>query len=60
MFSLFAEIARDLVSERTKEGLKRAKAEGLSKFELAAGDGRTRGRGPKSGRVFQFSHQYAI
>ena len=28
MFSLFAEIERDLVSERTKEGLKRAKAEG--------------------------------
>jgi DNA invertase Pin-like site-specific DNA recombinase len=28
MFSLFAEIERDLVSERTKEGLKRARAEG--------------------------------
>ena len=28
MFSLFAEIERDLISERTKEGLKRAKAEG--------------------------------
>ncbi len=28
MFSLFAEIERDLVSERTKEGLHRAKAEG--------------------------------
>ncbi len=28
MFSLFAEIERDLVSERTKEGLKRAKSEG--------------------------------
>ena len=28
MFSLFAEIERDLVSERTKEGLKRAKAKG--------------------------------
>jgi DNA invertase Pin-like site-specific DNA recombinase len=28
MFSLFAEIERDLISERTKEGLERAKAEG--------------------------------
>lgn len=28
MFSLFAEIERDLVSERTKEGLRRAKAQG--------------------------------
>ena len=28
MFSLFAEIERDLISERTKEGLKRARAEG--------------------------------
>jgi len=28
MFSLMAEIERDLVSERTKEGLKRARAEG--------------------------------
>lgn len=28
MFSLFAEIERDLVSERTKEGLKRARVEG--------------------------------
>jgi len=28
MFSLFAEIERDLVPERTKEGLKRARAEG--------------------------------
>ncbi len=28
MFSLFAEIERDLVSERTKEGLRRARAEG--------------------------------
>ena len=28
MFSLFAEIERDLISERTKEGLKRAKAQG--------------------------------
>lgn len=28
MFSLFAEIERDLVSERTKEGLARARAEG--------------------------------
>jgi DNA invertase Pin-like site-specific DNA recombinase len=28
MFSLFSEIERDLISERTKEGLKRAKAEG--------------------------------
>jgi DNA invertase Pin-like site-specific DNA recombinase len=30
MFSLFAEIERDLVSERTKEGLKRARAEGTT------------------------------
>jgi DNA invertase Pin-like site-specific DNA recombinase len=28
MFSLFAEIERDLISERTKEGLTRARAEG--------------------------------
>jgi len=28
MFSLFAEIERDLISERTKEGLRRAKAQG--------------------------------
>jgi len=28
MFSLMAEIERDLVSERTKEGLRRARAEG--------------------------------
>jgi DNA invertase Pin-like site-specific DNA recombinase len=28
MFSLFAEIERDLISERTKEGLARARAEG--------------------------------
>ena len=28
MFSLFSEIERDLISERTKEGLKRARAEG--------------------------------
>ena len=28
MFSLFAEIERDLISERTKEGLSRARAEG--------------------------------
>lgn len=28
MFSLFAEIERDLISERTKEGLKRARAQG--------------------------------
>lgn len=28
MFSLFAEIERDLISERTKEGLQRAKAQG--------------------------------
>ncbi len=28
MFSLFAEIERDLISERTKEGLARAKAQG--------------------------------
>jgi DNA invertase Pin-like site-specific DNA recombinase len=28
MFSLFAEIERDLLSERTKEGLARARAEG--------------------------------
>ena len=28
MFSLFSEIERDLISERTKEGLARAKAEG--------------------------------
>ena len=28
MFSLFAEIERDLISERTKEGLRRARAEG--------------------------------
>lgn len=28
MFSLFAEIERDLISERTKEGLERAKAQG--------------------------------
>ncbi len=28
MFSLFAEIERDLISERTKSGLARAKAEG--------------------------------
>jgi len=30
MFSLFAEIERELVSERTKEGLKRARAEGTT------------------------------
>jgi len=28
MFSLFSEIERDLISERTKEGLRRARAEG--------------------------------
>ena len=28
MFSLFSEIQRDLISERTKEGLRRARAEG--------------------------------
>jgi DNA invertase Pin-like site-specific DNA recombinase len=28
MFSLFSEIERDLISERTKEGLMRARAEG--------------------------------
>jgi len=28
MFSLFAEIERDLLSERTKEGLRRARAQG--------------------------------
>ena len=28
MFSLFAEIERDLISERTKEGLARARAQG--------------------------------
>jgi DNA invertase Pin-like site-specific DNA recombinase len=28
MFSLFAEIEQDLISERTKEGLTRARAEG--------------------------------
>jgi DNA invertase Pin-like site-specific DNA recombinase len=28
MFSLFSEIERDLISERTKDGLKRARAEG--------------------------------
>ena len=28
MFSLFVEIERDLISERTKEGLKRARAQG--------------------------------
>jgi len=28
MFSLFAEIERDLISERTKKGLARARAEG--------------------------------
>ena len=28
MFSLFSEIERDLISDRTKEGLRRARAEG--------------------------------
>ena len=41
MFSLFAEIERDLISERTKEGLKAARKKGV-----------LLGR-PKGGRILQ-------
>ena len=46
MFSLFAEIQRDLISERTKEGLERARAKGklLGRPKGSLGKSRLDGR----------------
>ncbi len=46
MFSLFAEIERDLISERTKNGLARARAEG-KKIGRPTGNGKSRLDGKK-------------
>jgi DNA invertase Pin-like site-specific DNA recombinase len=42
MFSLFAEIERDLISERTKEGLARARAEEVTESIFQRGHERVR------------------
>lgn len=55
MFSLFAEIERDLISERTKEGLARARAEGklLGRPKGSLGKSKLDGKQGEIQRYFQ-------
>ena len=44
LFALFAEVERDLISERTREGLARARARELRRLPAPAPSGRSRAR----------------
>ena len=52
LFGLFAEVERDLISERTKEGLAAAKAKGALGKSKLDGKGVTRGFAPSLCCIF--------